>query len=142
VMAPVDSALILKLPQCLTKHYAIKTHGGWIYRSMKNVVFWDVTPCGCCKNQLFRGTYRLNNQGEKNQRARKSVSSNYQPKHATANAVPSSLILFTLMIQAIRPSETSVLTRGTWHKIPEDDILHSHRRENLKSYIALTGWTL
>jgi hypothetical protein len=24
--------------------------------------------------------------------------------------------------------------------IPEDDILHSHRRENLKSYIALTGW--
>jgi hypothetical protein len=26
--------------------------------------------------------------------------------------------------------------------IPEDDILHSRRRENLKSYIALTGWTL
>jgi hypothetical protein len=26
--------------------------------------------------------------------------------------------------------------------IPEDGILHSHRRENLKSYIALTGWTL
>jgi hypothetical protein len=26
--------------------------------------------------------------------------------------------------------------------IPEDDILHSHCRENLKSYIALTGWTL
>jgi hypothetical protein len=26
--------------------------------------------------------------------------------------------------------------------MPEDGILHSHRRENLKSYIALTGWTL
>jgi hypothetical protein len=26
--------------------------------------------------------------------------------------------------------------------IPEDDILHSHRRENLKTYIALTGWAL
>jgi hypothetical protein len=26
--------------------------------------------------------------------------------------------------------------------IPEDDILHSHCCENLKSYIALTGWTL
>jgi hypothetical protein len=26
--------------------------------------------------------------------------------------------------------------------IPEDDVLHSHRRVNLKSYIALTGWTL
>jgi hypothetical protein len=26
--------------------------------------------------------------------------------------------------------------------IPEDDILHNHRRENLKSYITLTGWSL
>jgi hypothetical protein len=25
---------------------------------------------------------------------------------------------------------------------PEDDILHSHHREDLKSYIALTDWTL
>jgi hypothetical protein len=25
-------------------------------------------------------------------------------------------------------------TRATWRKIPEDTILHSHRRENLKSY--------
>jgi hypothetical protein len=26
--------------------------------------------------------------------------------------------------------------------IPEDDILHSDRRENLKSYIALNAWAL
>jgi hypothetical protein len=26
--------------------------------------------------------------------------------------------------------------------IPEDGILHNHRRGNLRSYIALTGWTL
>jgi hypothetical protein len=26
--------------------------------------------------------------------------------------------------------------------IPVDDILHSHRRENLNSYIALIGWAL
>jgi hypothetical protein len=26
--------------------------------------------------------------------------------------------------------------------IPEDDILHSHYRENQKSYIALTDWSL
>jgi hypothetical protein len=26
--------------------------------------------------------------------------------------------------------------------IPEGGILHSHRRENLKSYIVLTDWTL
>jgi hypothetical protein len=31
-------------------------------------------------------------------------------------------------------SETSVLTRATPRNIPEDTILHSHRRENLKSY--------
>jgi hypothetical protein len=32
-------------------------------------------------------------------------------------------------------SETSVLTRATRRNNPEDTILHSHRRENLKSYI-------
>jgi hypothetical protein len=26
--------------------------------------------------------------------------------------------------------------------IPEDGVLHSHRRENLKPYIALTGWAV
>jgi hypothetical protein len=39
-------------------------------------------------------------------------------------------------------SEISVVTKATRHHIPEDDILHSYRRENLKSYIALTGWAL
>jgi hypothetical protein len=34
-------------------------------------------------------------------------------------------------------SETSVLTRATRRKNPEDTILHSHRRENLKSYNIL-----
>jgi hypothetical protein len=33
-------------------------------------------------------------------------------------------------------SETSVPTRNTRRHIPEDDILHSHRRDNLKSYIT------
>jgi hypothetical protein len=31
-------------------------------------------------------------------------------------------------------SETSVLTRATRRNNPEDTILHSYRRENLKSY--------
>jgi hypothetical protein len=60
----------------------------------------------------------------------------------TASIVPSSPILVTLMKEALRFSETSVLTRTTWHNIPEDAILHGHRRENLRSYIALTGWAL
>jgi hypothetical protein len=41
----------------------------------------------------------------------------------TANAVPSSPILVTLM-EALRSSETSVLTRATWRRILEDAILH------------------
>jgi hypothetical protein len=37
------------------------------------------------------------------------------------------------MMEAIRSSGTSVLTRVALHSIPVDDILHSHRRGNLKS---------
>jgi hypothetical protein len=36
-------------------------------------------------------------------------------------------------LEAIRSSETSVHTRSTRRHIPENGILHSHRRENLKS---------
>jgi hypothetical protein len=65
-----------------------------------------------------------------------NVSINYQPKDS-ANVVPT-----LLMMEALRSSKISVLTRATRLNIPEVGILHSYRQENLKSYIALTDWTL
>jgi hypothetical protein len=40
-------------------------------------------------------------------------------------------------MEALSSSETAVLTGATWRNIPEDDILHSHRRENLNSYMQV-----
>jgi hypothetical protein len=43
--------------------------------TMKNVVFWYVTPCASCKNRCFGGNYSLHRQGDKNRRAKDNLSS-------------------------------------------------------------------
>jgi hypothetical protein len=101
---------------------------------MKNAIFWYVMP-------RFGGTYRLHHQGDKNGRVIVFLRSVLRLL-VTANDLPNSSILVTLMVEALHSSETSFLTRATLRSIAEDDVLHSHCRENLKSYRALTGWAL
>jgi hypothetical protein len=74
--------------------------------------------CVSCEIRRFGGTWRIHVRN--NPRARSSIAAGYQ----------------------IRSSETSMLTRLTRCNITEDDYLHSHRRKSIKSYIALTGWSL
>jgi hypothetical protein len=50
--------------------------------TMKNGVFWVVTPCGSCKNRRFGGIWRLLHQGDKNRWTRNNTCCNYQPTYA------------------------------------------------------------
>jgi hypothetical protein len=79
--------------------------------SVNNAVFWDVTPRGSCKN--WRSEERIT----------PIIKVKRIRELGTTLAVTSNW-------STLR--RTSVLTRVTGRHIPEDGILHRHRRENLK----------
>jgi hypothetical protein len=87
---------------------------------------------------FFGGTCLNHHQSEKNQWARDNAKSNWQLP-VTANFFPSSLILFTLMVEATLFSETSAPTRATRIHISEDGILYWRRREILRSYTTMNN---
>jgi hypothetical protein len=86
--------------------------------TMKNAVFWDVMPCGSSKNRRFGGTCHLHHQGD-------IVFLRIMLQLLIIANVPSSPILVTLIMEAIRPSKTLTLTRATQHNNIEDGILPS-----------------
>jgi hypothetical protein len=69
--------------------FILSLHGNFplILRSgIKYALFWDVTPCGSCKNRYFGGTWRLLHQGDKNRWTR-NVNRNWQPTQAAKKSM-------------------------------------------------------
>jgi hypothetical protein len=99
---------------------------------LKNAVFWDVAPCRYCVNRRFRGTHRLHLQGIRNPRAR-----NQRESAATCSRwfLARGFLIPWRWRRYVFPKRR--LTISTQRHIPEDGNFHSHRHENLKSYIFI-----
>jgi hypothetical protein len=114
----LGSHSIVSAITCVLIALAVSTlHSGKPSRSTDSRnSFWDVEQCGFILNRRFGETCRL-------------LSVSYRLKLFLARVISS-----TLKMEGARSSETSVYNKPTWRHIPEERIIRSHRRENLKSY--------
>jgi hypothetical protein len=91
---------------------------------MKNAVFWDVAQCSSFLNRRFGGTYHLHLQSREIYERRTRVRRRLQFGSSLAD-------FSTPKIETIHSSETSVHTRTTLCRIPENNIIYSRTILNL-----------
>jgi hypothetical protein len=87
----------------------------WSINKIKLVIFWDIAPCSPYMNRCFGGTYHRHLQGRKSAEQETSESSSFLLGW-----------YWTLKMEVIRSSETSVHIRSTRRYIPEDGNFHFH----------------
>jgi hypothetical protein len=85
-------------------------------RTIKNPIFWDLASCGFSIKRRFGRT----------------CLGQYACNHLTISFARD--ISSSLKMETKRSSETSVYNKHTQHHIPADGIIHSYRRETLKSW--------
>jgi hypothetical protein len=100
-------------------------------QSLKSIIFWDMTPYSLLScNRRVGATYL---QGRRNNVSKNQQVSGWQAYLLVLAEIISSI----LKMETICSSGTLVATQQTTRRhIPEDDTLHNHRCENLKSYEA------
>jgi hypothetical protein len=111
--------------------------------TIKNVVFWYVTQCDSLRTDISEERIasiirqiRISDLGR--------ALAITVTVSVTADALPGSMNVFTLMMEAIIVSETFVLRAATRRHIPEVGILHAHcqspaTRRDPRLAFAFTG---